>query len=243
MMNNEKDRSDLKQMKRNALKAAFPLTIPVLTGYLCLGMGFGVLMSTIGYGISWTILMSVFVFAGSIQYIAITLLAAAFSPLYVLFLTIMVNARHLFYGIAMLEKFKGAGKLKPYLIFGLTDETFSLLSTKEPPEGVERKWFQLFVTLLDHSYWVAGSAIGAVVGALLDFNTKGLSFALTALFVVIFIEQWASTKNHLPALIGIGATAFCLVLFGQTSFMIPAMALILALLTVFRKRIEERAEK
>jgi 4-azaleucine resistance transporter AzlC len=197
-------------------------------------------MSTIGYGTGWTVLMSVFVFAGSIQYVAITLLAAAFDPLYVLLLTVMVNARHLFYGISMLEKYKGTGKLKPYLIFGLTDETFSLLSTNEPPEGVDRRWFQFFVTLLDHCYWVAGSAAGGIVGALLDFNTKGLSFALTALFVVILIGQWTDTKNHIPAIIGIGATAFCLIFFGQNQFMIPSMVLILLLLTVFRKRIERR---
>ncbi|MDD2484441.1 MAG: AzlC family ABC transporter permease [Eubacteriales bacterium] len=229
-----------KKKRRKALKAAFPLTIPVLTGYLFLGIGFGVLMSTIGYGLGWTVLMSALIFAGSIQYIAIALLTAAFNPFYALLLTLLVNARHLFYGIAMLERYKGAGKLKPYLIFGLTDETFSLLSTTEPPEGVERKWFQFFVTLLDHSYWVAGSAIGAIIGALIEFNTKGLDFVLTALFVVILVGQWRSTKNHIPALIGLAATAICLILFGQTNFMIPAMILILAALTVLRKRIEGR---
>ena len=229
--------------RRKALKAAFPLTIPVLTGYLFLGIGFGVLMDTIGYGIGWTVLMSGLVFAGSIQYIAIALFTAAFNPLYALLLTLMVNARHLFYGIAMLERYKGAGKLKPYLIFGLTDETFALLSSAEPPEGIERKWFQFFVTFLDHCYWVTGSAIGSLLGALLEFNTKGLDFVLTALFVVILIGQWQSTKNHIPALTGLGATALCLILFGSAHFLLPAMLLILVLLTIFRKRIEGRADR
>lgn len=241
-MKSENKTENEKGMRRKALKAAFPLTIPVLTGYLFLGIGFGVLMSTIGYGFGWTVLMSASIFAGSIQYIAITLLTSAFNPLYALLLTVLVNARHLFYGIAMLERFKGAGRLKPYLIFGLTDETFSLLSTTEPPEGVNRKWFQFFVTALDHSYWITGSGLGALIGALLDFNTKGLDFVLTALFVVILTEQWRGTKNHIPALIGLGATALCLVIFGPTNFMIPAMLLILALLTLLRGRIEGRAK-
>lgn len=230
-------------MKRNALKAAFPYTIPVLTGYLFLGAAYGILMAAKGYGLFWTVLMSIFVFAGSMQYVGVTLLTTAFHPLYALLLTLLVNARHLFYGISMLEQFKGAGRLKPYLVFGLTDETFSLLCSTEPPEGVNRTWFQFFVTLLDHSYWVTGSALGSIIGALLTFNTKGLDFVLTALFVVIFINQWKGTKNHWPALIGVVATIISLMIFGQTNFMIPAMILILGLLTLFRKKMEREEAK
>ena len=225
--------------KFKALKAAFPITIPVLTGYLFLGMGYGILMNRIGYGLGWISLMSFLIFAGSIQYVAIALLTSAFNPLYTLFLTLMVNARHLFYGISMLERYKGAGRLKPYLIFGLTDETFSILSTMEAPEGVEARWFHFFVTLLNHGYWVAGSVLGSILGAALCFNTKGLDFVLTALFTVIFIDQWKDTKNHVSALIGLGAALVCLLILGQDNFLIPAMVLILFLLTVFRKRIEK----
>ncbi len=228
--------------KTKALKAAFPITIPVLTGYVFLGMGYGILMNKIGYGLGWTVLMSLLIFAGSIQYVAIALLTSAFNPLYTLLLTLMVNARHLFYGISMLEPFKGAGRLKPYLIFGLTDETFSILSTVDPPEGVNRKWFQFFVTILDHCYWVAGSALGSIIGAMVSFNTEGLDFVLTALFTVIFIDQWRGTKNHIPALTGVGATLLCLIIFGQDNFLIPAMILILFLLTVFRSKIDKEAK-
>ena len=228
--------------KTKALRAAFPVTIPVMTGYIFLGMGYGILMDSIGYGLGWTLLMSLLIFAGSIQYVAIALLTSAFNPLYTLLLTLMVNARHLFYGISMLERFKGTGWLKPYLVFGLTDETFSLLSAVEPPEGVERKWFQFCITLLDHVYWVAGSALGNIIGSMISFNTKGLDFVLTALFVVIFIDQWKGRKNHVPALVGLGSALLCLLLFGQDHFMIPAMILILLLLTVFRKRMEEEAK-
>lgn len=225
-------------VRLKALKAAYPITIPVLAGYLFLGMGYGILMNSIGYGLGWTTLMSLLIFAGSIQYVAIALFTSAFNPIYTLLITLVVNARHLFYGISMLERFKGAGRLKPYLIFGLTDETFSILSTTDPPEGVERKWFQFFVTLLNHCYWVTGSALGSLLGSVVTFNTDGLDFVLTALFTVIFIDQWRGTKNHAPALIGLGATLLCLQIFGSEHFIIPAMALILLLLTVFRKRID-----
>lgn len=221
-----------------ALKAAFPITIPVLTGYLFLGMGYGILMDNIGYGLGWTALMSLMIFAGSIQYVAIALFTSAFNPLYTLLLTIVVNARHVFYGISMLEKYKGAGRLKPYLIFGLTDETFSILSTMDPPEGVQKKWFQFFVTLLNHCYWVSGSVLGNVVGSMVSFNTKGLDFVLTALFTVIFIDQWRGTKKHGPALIGLGASLLCLVILGKENYLIPSMIMILFLLTIFRKKIE-----
>ncbi|WP_312643552.1 AzlC family ABC transporter permease [Hydrogenoanaerobacterium sp.] len=227
--------------KRKALKAAFPHTIPVLTGFLFLGIAYGILMNTKGYGVGWTVLMSAVAFAGSMQYVAITLLTTVFDPIYALLITLMVNARHLFYGISMLEKFQGTGRFKPYLIFGLCDETFSILCSAEPPQGVDRNWFMFFVTLLDHGYWVLGSALGGALGPMISFDTKGLDFVLTALFVVIFINQWKSSKKHTPAVIGVVCSAICLVLFGQSHFMIPAMLSILAVLTLFRKKIEQEA--
>lgn len=221
--------------KTNALKAAFPYTIPVFTGFIFLGIAYGILMNSKGYGFGWIVFMSLFVFAGSMQYVAITLLTSVFDPISAFLLTLMVNARHLFYGISMLEKYKGTGKFKPYLIFGLCDETFSIICSTESPEGINRDWFMFFITLLDHSYWVIGSALGGLLGAMVSFNTKGLDFVLTALFVVIFIGQWKSQTNHRPAIVGVVCSVICLALFGKSNFIIPSMILILTVLTVFKK--------
>ncbi len=223
--------------KIKALKAAFPHTIPVFTGFTFLGIAYGILMNSKGYGFGWIVLMSFMAFAGSAQYVAITLLTSIFNPIYALLLTLMVNARHLFYGISMLDKYKGTGKLKPYLIFGLCDETFSIICSTEPPEGVNRNWFMFFITLLDHGYWVLGSAFGGLLGYMVSFNTKGLDFVLTALFVVIFIGQWKTQRNHKPAVIGVLCSIICLVVFGQSNFIIPSMIAILVVLTMFRKKL------
>ena len=218
-----------------ALKAAFPHTIPVFAGFIFLGIAYGILMNSKGYGAGWTIVMSLMIFAGSSQYVAINFLTSVFDPVYALLLTVMVNARHLFYGISMLDRYKGTGKFKPYLIFGLCDETFSILCSANPPAGVNRNWFMFFITFLHHCYWVAGSAIGGLLGYMVSFNTKGLDFVLTALFVVIFISQWKSPEKRMPAMIGVACTAICLGIFGPSHFIIPAMIAILVILTVFRK--------
>jgi 4-azaleucine resistance transporter AzlC len=228
--------------KREALKAAFPHTIPVFTGFIFLGIAYGILMNSKGYSVGWIILMSFMVFAGSAQYVAITFLTSAFNPIYALVMTLMVNARHLFYGISMLDKYKNTGKLKPYLIFGLCDETFSILCSKEPPEGVSKNWFNFFITFLDHVYWVLGSAIGGMLGSMVSFNTKGLDFVLTALFVVIFVGQWKNQKDHKPAVIGVLCSIICLVIFGQSNFIIPSMIAILAVLTISQKKYTEEKE-
>jgi len=225
--------------KTKALKAAFPHTIPVFTGFTFLGIAYGILMNSKGYGFGWIVLMSFMAFAGSAQYVAINLLTSIFNPIYALLLTLMVNARHLFYGISMLDKYKGTGKFKPYLIFGLCDETFSIICSTNPPEGVNRNWFMFFITMLDHGYWVFGSALGGLLGYMVSFNTKGLDFVLTALFVVIFIGQWKTQKNHKPAVIGVVCSIICLVVFGQNNFIIPSMIAILAILTMFRKKLAE----
>jgi Predicted branched-chain amino acid permease (azaleucine resistance) len=221
--------------KKMALKAAFPYTLPVLTGFLFIGIAYGVLMSSKGYGFGWSLLMSLVGYAGSAQYVAVTFLTAAFNPVSALLMCLMINARHLFYGISMLQKYKGAGKLKPYLIFGMCDETFSITCCTEPPDGVDRYWFYFFITLLDHFYWVLGSALGGLLGAAIPFNTKGIDFALTALIVVIFVGNWKTQSNRLPAVIGVACSAVCLLIFGQSSFVIPSMAVIITVLTIMRK--------
>lgn len=220
---------------RQAAAAAFPLTIPVFTGFLVLGMAYGVLMQTNGYGAFWSTLMSAVAFCGSMQFAAITLLTSAFDPVAALLLSIMVNARHLFYGISMLEKYKGMGWKKPYLIFGMCDETFSINCTVTPPEGVDRGWFMFFVTLLNQTYWVAGATLGALLGSVLHFDTTGIEFVMTALFTVMFVNQWEEAKDHRPALTGLGCAALCLTVFGSDGFMLPAMALIIVCFLVSSK--------
>ena len=228
--------------KTTALKAAFPYTLPVLTGFIFLGAAYGILMNSKGYGIQWTFLMSLFAFAGSAQYVAITFLTTAFNPLNALLMTLMINARHLFYGISMLEKYKDAGRLKKYLIFGMCDETFSILCTTDAPEGVDNNWFRFFVTLLNNSYWVGGSILGSFLGSMISFSTKGLEFVFTALFVVNFLEQCQSHSDHKAARAGLGCSILCLVIFGPSGFIIPSMILIISVLTLMRKRPEKIAE-
>ena len=220
-------------MKRHTIKTAFLDTLPVMTGYLFLGFGFGIILQQNGYGVHWALAMSLFIYAGSMQYVGVGLLTGGASLAAAALTTLMVNARHLFYGISMIDTYKGTGKRKPYLIFALTDETYSLVSRKLP-EGVEKTAYCFLVSLFDQCYWVAGSAVGALAGKLpLDFT--GIDFALTALFVTIFVEQWLSTNNHLPALVGVGAAVFCLVFFGSDRFLIPTMILIAAILMMLRK--------
>lgn len=224
--------------KIKALKAAFPHTLPVLTGYTFLGIAFGILLSSKGYSVWWAILMSTVVYAGAAQFLAISLLTTAFNPLYAFVITLVVNARHLFYGISLLSRLNGAGSKKPYIVFGLTDETFSILCSAEPPEGVNRSWFMFFITLLDQGYWIIGSAIGGILGTMVEFNTKGIDFVMTALFVVIFIEQWKSQEQHGPAIVGVMASLLCLLVFGASNFIIPAMVLIISLLIMGKKTLE-----
>jgi len=220
-----------------AFRAAFPLTLPVMAGFLFLGIAYGVLMHGIGLGAGWTFLTSFIVFAGAMQYIAITLFTAAFNPLYALFVTLMVNARHIFYGLSMLEKMKGAGRFKPFVIFAMCDETFSILCSAEAPEGVDRGFFMFFVALLNWWYWIIGSLLGVLLGNLLAFNAQGLDFTLTALFVVIFLNQWMKPENRPSSLIGVGCSLLCLILFGAYHFIIPAMALMLIVFALTGKKL------
>ena len=223
-----------------AIKAAFPYTVPILTGFLFLGIAYGIYMKVSGFSAVWSLLISILVFAGSMQFVAVDLLLASFNPLGALLLTLMVNARHLFYGISMLEKYKDAGKKKGYLIFGMCDETFSINCTVDVPQGVDRNWFYFYVTLLDQVYWVTGATLGGIFGSLLAFNTEGLEFVMTALLFVLFLEQILKEKNYFTAFTGVGVSLLCLWIFGSESFIIPAMLVIVAVLTVARKPLEER---
>ncbi len=216
--------------KIKALKAAFPYTLPILTGYLFLGMAWGVLMHEQGYPLWATALISFLTYAGAMQFIAVNLMALGFNPLYAFLMTLMVNARHLFYGLVMLEKFKGTQRLKPYLIFGLTDETFSLLCSIKPAPEINIHWFMFFITLFNHLYWVVGCAAGTLLGHFLIFNTQGLDFVLTSLFTVIFINQWRASHEHFPTLLALGATILCRMIFGPANFIIPAMLAIILIL-------------
>lgn len=220
-----------------ALRAAFSATIPVLTGYIPLGMAYGFLMASIGYSPLWALGMSILVYGGSIEYVAVTLLAAAFAPMQAFLVSVMVNARHMFYGLSLLDKYHGLGKARPFLIFALTDETFSLVSTLEPPAGIRRKDFYFWISLLDYSYWLIGSFLGAWLGSILDINTKGMDFVLTALFVVLFMEQWKKKENRAAGITGLVCMAAGVAAFGPEKPLIPAMLLILAVLLGGRKRL------
>lgn len=222
-------------MNKSALRTAFLDTVPVMTGYAFLGFGFGILLHQSGYGVLWSLAMSLFIYAGSMQYMTVSLLTGGAGLLTAALTTIVVNARHLFYGISMVDAYEGAGKKKPYLIFALTDETYSLVSKNQVPDGMSRHSYCFLVSLFDQIYWVAGSVLGSLAGSLLPINYEGIDFVLTALFVTIFVEQWLSTKNHMPAVIGVVSTVVCLLIFGQDIFLIPSMAVIAVLLTVSRK--------
>jgi len=229
--------TDTRKRAAQAFRAAFPLTLPVLAGFFFLGTAYGILMHNIGVGAGWTFLMSFLVFAGAMQYVAIAFFAASFNPLYALAVTLMVNARHIFYGLSMLERIKEAGPFKPYVIFALCDETFSILCSADIPEGVDSGFFMFFVAFLNRWYWIIGSLCGVLIGNLLTFNTQGLEFTLTALFVVIFLNQWAKPENRPNSLIGIGCSLLCLVLLGAERFIIPAMSLILIVFALSGKKL------
>lgn len=224
--------------KKKALLEAFPHTIPIMTGYIFLGAAYGIIMNSKGYGVIWALLMSLIVYAGSAQYVAITFLTSVFNPIYALFLTLMVNARHIFYGLSLMNKIKETGKLKPFIIYWMSDETFSVLCAAEPKEGVDKGYFMFFIALMNYLYWALGTAMGSLLGNMMTFNTKGLDFALTALFVVIFISQWKSQKKHSPAIIGVLSSIVCLTIFGPNNFIIPSMIVILILLTIMKNKIE-----
>ena len=225
-------------MLHNTVKQAFYKSVPVMAGYIVLGIGFGILLGSAGYGVLWAFAISFFVYAGSMQYVGVSLLAGGASVITMALTTIMVNARHLFYSISMVDRYKDAGEYKPYMIFGLTDETYSLLCDGKAPENTDPNLYRFLVTLFNQSYWVTGSVLGSLLGAVLPFSTEGIEFSMTALFIASFIEQWLTTRDHIPALTGLLSTLVCLLVFGPGRFLIPAMLLITLVLTLLRGRME-----
>ena len=225
-------------MRRKALKAAFPYTIPILAGFWFLGLAYGIYMNVSGFSVIYPMVMSLIIFGGSLEFVAVEMLMSPFAPVQTIVMTLLIQARHLFYGISMLDRFKGMGWKKYYLIFGMCDETFSINYTARIPEDVDRGWFYFFVTLLNHFYWFSGATIGGLLGNLLQFDTEGLDFVMTAMFVVIFMEQWLKDKDHTSALLGIVISLLCLVAFGADNFVIPSMLGILGVLTLLRGKFE-----
>lgn len=220
------------------ISKAFYRSLPVMAGYIVLGIGFGILLRNAGFGVLWAFAMSAFIYAGSMQYVGIGLLTGGASVITTILTTIMVNARHLFYSISMIDKYKNSGRYKPYLIFALTDETYSLLCDDKGPSADNIDRYRFYVSLFNQCYWVTGSVIGSLLGAVIPFSTKGIEFSMTALFIASFTEQWITSKDHIPALTGLLSTVFCLIVFGADRFLIPSMLLITLILTIIRKREE-----
>ena len=222
-----------------ALKTAFPYTIPIFAGFWFLGLTYGIYMNVSGFSFWYPAIMSLIIYAGSLEFVAVSFLLSPFQPLQVLLMVLMIQARHLFYGISMLDKYKNMGWKKWYLMFGMCDESFSINYSTNIPEDVDEGWFMFWVTFLNHFYWFSGATLGGLLGSFMTFNTNGLDFAMTAMFVVIFLEQFLKEKRHWTALIGFGSAFVCRILFGADSFMIPTMTAILLFLTIFRKPIEK----
>lgn len=221
-----------------AFRAAFPHTIPIFAGFWFLGLTYGIYMNVSGFSFWYPMIMSLTIFAGSVEFITVNLLIGSFQPLQALAIALMINARHLFYGISMLDKLKGIGWKKFYLIFGMCDESFSINYTADIPDDVDKGWFMFFVTLLNHFYWVLGSTLGGIFGSFIHFNTEGLEFVMTAMFVVIFIEQWMKEKKHASSLIGLSISMLCLIVFGSENFMIPSMIAVLGSFIIFKTAFE-----
>ena len=222
--------------KREIVRKAFLASLPVMAGYVVLGIGFGILLRNAGYGLAWSAAMAVGIYAGSMQYVGIDLLAGGAGVLATALTTVMVNARHLFYSISMIGRYRNAGKYKPYLIFALTDETYSLLCGGDTPDEEHADLYRFLVSLFNHLYWITGCVLGSLLGAVIPFSTAGIEFSMTALFIASFTEQWIRTREHLPAVTGLCSTLACLLLFGPERFLIPAMLLITLVLTALRGR-------
>ncbi len=225
---------------KQAIKAAFPVTIPVLLGYLSIGIAFGLLFENAGYNFIWAFFTSLTVYAGAMQFIAVSFFHGGIGLIQIAVMTLVVNFRHVFYGLSFLDRFSGMGKKKWYMIFALTDETYSLLCGRKAPENVDEKKFYFCVAFLNQSYWIMGSVIGSLAGSMITFDTTGMDFAMTALFIVIFLDQWKAYPSHIPALIGLGGTVAVLLVIGPGNLVIPSMLLITAALMLVRKQLEEK---
>ena len=228
----------MNRVKLMAFKTAFPYTVPIGASFIFLGASYGFLMVSKGFSPWYPFLMSLLIYAGSVEFVSVNLLLGTFDPINAFLAAFMLNARHLFYAVSMLKPYGEAGIKRFYLIFGMCDESFAINSMTRVPDGVDRGWFRFFVTLLNHFYWVAGAVLGAVIGSALDFPSEGIEFVLPALFLVIFAEQWLNADAHGAAIIGLAASALCLFIFGSINFMIPAMLLMLAVFAVAKRRVK-----
>lgn len=222
-----------------AFFAAFPNTIPILAGFLFLGIAYGIYMNQSGFKFYYPMFMSFIIFAGSVEFATVSWLLGSFDPVNIFFLTLMINARHLFYGLSMLEKYNIPGWKKLYLIYGMCDESFSINATVDIPKDIDKGLFMFFVTMLNQIYWVAGATIGGIFGSFIPFNTKGIEFVMTALFIVIFLENWLKEKDHSASVIGLFISFICLMIFKGTNFIIPSMIIILSVLTLLRGRLQK----
>ena len=223
-----------------AFRAAAPQTLPVFAGYWVLGLGYGIYVQSLGLPVWLPPLMGTVVYGGSLEFVLASLLLGSFAPVSAFLMALMIQARHLFYGLTMLQRYRGYGLRSAYMIFAMSDETFSITCSAEPPEGVDKGWFMFFITLLDQIYWVASAAMGAALGSVLPFSTEGVDFVMTAMFVVIFLNQWEKEKQHASAVIGLAAPLVCLHIFGAGSFLIPSMVCILVALLLLRRPIEAK---
>ena len=222
-----------------AFFAAFPNTIPILAGFLFLGIAYGIYMNQSGFKFYYPMFMSFIIFAGSVEFATVSWLLGSFDPINIFFLTLMINARHLFYGLSMLEKYNIPGWKKLYLIYGMCDESFSINATVDVPKDIDKGLFMFFVTMLNQIYWVAGATIGGIFGSFIPFDTRGIEFVMTALFVVIFLENWLKEKDHSASVIGLFISLICLTVFKGTNFIIPSMIIILSVLTLLRGRLQK----
>lgn len=222
-----------------AFFSAFPNTIPILAGFLFLGIAYGIYMNQSGFKFYYPMFMSFIIFAGSVEFATVSWLLGSFDPVNIFFLTLMINARHLFYGLSMLEKYNIPGWKKLYLIYGMCDESFSINATVDVPNDIDKGLFMFFVTMLNQIYWVAGATIGGIFGSFIPFDTKGIEFVMTALFVVIFLENWLKEKDHSASVIGLFISFICLMIFKGTNFIIPSMIIILSVLTLLRGRLQK----
>ena len=212
---------------------AFRDSVPVMAGYIVLGMGFGILLSAKGYGVLWAIAMGIIIYSGTMQFAAAEMFTGGAALTEAAVTAAMMGARHIFYGLTMSERYKNIhGLRKAYMIFALTDETYSLVCESDDED------YCFFVSLFNHSYWITGGVIGSLLGEILPFDSRGIDFALTALFVSICTEQWLNAENHYPALIGFSASIFCLVIFGAGNFLIPSMIVVTVMLFAMRGRID-----
>lgn len=225
--------------RQAAFRHAFRASLPIMAGYGFLGMTYGIYMHELGFSFLYPMLMAMVVYAGSAEFLLGNMLLGSFHPLQTFLMILMVNARHLFYGLAMLERYRGLGWKKFFLIFGMSDETFALTSSTTVPDGTDRGWYLLWLTWLDETYWVAGATIGGLVGPLLTFDLRGLDFVLTAMFTAIFADNWMREDGHVSSLSGLFVCGLALVVFGPDRFIIPSMVVILVFLTLMRRKLEK----